>query len=116
MEAAELAAAWCELLEWHAKRVYQAGNDGDPDEAIRLAERIKQSLPNPFTYRDVQRKGWSGLSSNEEVRVAVGIFEDRGWVKVVNDPPGQTGGRPSEKVYVHAKILNSDAAGQGVDA
>jgi len=107
VEAAKAAAAWCELLECHARRIYQAGADGDPDDAIRLAERIKQSLPNPFTIRDVQRKGWSGLSSNEEVRRAIGVLEDRGWVKVLevasDDSRGR--GRPSEQVWINPRIL-----------
>jgi hypothetical protein len=114
-KAAMAAAAWCQLLEAHAERIYQSAMDGDPDDAIRLAEKIKESLPNPFTIRDVQRKGWSGLGSNEEVRRAVGILEDRGWVKVVEipsiDPLGR--GRPSEQVWIHSAIRASSG---GVDA
>ena len=83
LEAAMSAAAWCELLEAHAKRIYQAASDGDPDDAIRLAERIKESLPNPFTYRIVAKKGGAGLTTSEEVRKAVDILEDRGWVRVL---------------------------------
>ena len=87
-EAAERAAAWCELLEAHARRVYQSAIEGDPEVAARLAERIKQSLPNPFTFRQVAIKGWSGLDTVEDVRKAVGILEDRNWVKVVVRQPG----------------------------
>jgi putative DNA primase/helicase len=115
LRSAMAAAAWCEFLEGHARRIYQCAMDGDPADAIRLSERIKESLPNPFTIRDVQRKGWSGLSSNEDVRSAVGLLEDRGWVKVVevasSDPRGR--GRPSEQVWIHPKVL---ASGQEVHA
>jgi putative DNA primase/helicase len=107
IEATKAAAAWCDLLERHAQRIYQAAQDGDPDDAIKLSDRIKGSLPNPFTYRQVAQKGWAGLTAVDDVRRAVGILEDRGWVKVVevrsDDPRGR--GRPSEQVWIHPKVL-----------
>ncbi len=115
LQPAMLAAAWCELLESHAHRIYQSAMDGDIDGAIKLDERIRGSLPNPFSIRDVQRKGWSGLGSNEEVRRAIGILEDRRRVKVVEipsrDPLGR--GAPSEQVWIHPALV---ADGVGVDA
>ena len=116
LEAVMSAAAWCELLEQHARRIYQAGMDGDPEDAVRLSEKIKQSLPNPFAIRDVQRKGWTGLTANEDIRRAVGILEDRGWVKVVKVPSTETGGGPAEKIWIHPKLINRAKAGEGVDA
>jgi hypothetical protein len=115
LDAAESAAAWCDLLEQHARRIYQCAMDGDPDHAIRLAQRLKHSLPNPFTYREVAQKGWSGLSSVDDVRRAAGILEDRGWVKVVEVTPGdpRRGGRPSERVWINPRVLSENA---GVDA
>ena len=104
VEAAEAAAAWCEVLESHARRVYQSAVEGDPEAAARLAERIKRPLPNPFTYRQVANKGWAGLDDVDSVRKAVGVLEDRGWVKVVVRPPGPQGGRPSEEVWVNPSI------------
>jgi hypothetical protein len=104
LQAAMMAAAWCELLEAHARRIYQAASDGDPENAIRLGERLKGSLPNPFTYREVAKKGWSGLATSEEVGKAVGILEDRGWVRVVEVPPTARGGRPTEKVWINPKV------------
>ena len=86
--------------------MYQSCADGDISTAVSLAERIKSSLSNPFTFREVAKKGWAGLGTVEDVRKAVGVLEDRGWVKVVevpsNDPQGR--GRPSEKVWVNPKI------------
>jgi len=113
---AMLAAQWCDLLESHACRVYQSAMDGDIDNAVTLSERIKQSLPNPFTYRQVAQKGWSGLGNVDQVKQAVGILEDRGWVKVrVEAPSGDPsdGGRPSEKVYIHPKVFGE---GKDMDA
>jgi putative DNA primase/helicase len=106
MQAIAAAAAWCDLLEVHARRVYQAAFDGDPEAAMHLAERIKASLSNPFTFRQVAQKGWSGLATVEEVRKAVGMLEDRNWLKVVEVPPSTRGGRPSEQVWINPAIRN----------
>ena len=104
--AAKLAADWCVFLEAHARRVYQSAMDGDPEAAQRLAERIKQSLSNPFTPREVMRKGWSGLSTVEEVDRAIGLLEEKGWVKTVEVPSGSQGGRPSTHVWINPDLLS----------
>jgi Protein of unknown function (DUF3987) len=104
LRAAEAAAAWCDLLEAHAARVHQAAMDGDPDVAIRLAQRLDDSLPNPFTHRDVLRKQWSGLTALDDVRRAIALLEDRDWVKVVEVPATERGGRPTERIWVHPKV------------
>lgn len=104
LEAAELAARWCTLLEAHSRRIYLAAQDGDPEGPINLADRIKVSLPNPFTIRDVQRKGWSGLTSNEEVRRAVGILEDRGWVHRAMVRPDPKGGAITEAFLINPAL------------
>ena len=105
LAAAELAAGWCDYLEAHSRRIYAAAFDGDIEPAERLAERITQSLPNPFTYRQVAQKGWAGLTGTEDVRRAVGILEDHDWVRVVESPPDPAkGGRPSECVWVNPGI------------
>jgi putative DNA primase/helicase len=111
LRSAEAAAAWCELLEAHARRIYQAGLDGDPEAAVRLSERIKKSLPNPFKVRDVVQKGWSGLDSTEAVERAVGILEDRRWVKGREIPSGIKGGRQSTEYWVNPAILAGKAEG-----
>jgi len=104
IKPAMMAAAWCEYLEAHARRIYQAARDGDPEIAIDLADRIKQSLPNPFTFRQVAQKGWSGLTTVDDVRKAVGILEDRNWVRVTETKPGAAGGRVSEQVWINPCI------------
>ena len=106
LDAAEAATAWCDVLEAHARRVYLSCADGDISVAVSLAERIKESLPNPFTFRQVAQKGWTGLGSVDDARKAVGILEDRGWVKIVevSSQDAARGGRPSEQVWINPKM------------
>jgi hypothetical protein len=111
LRAARDAAAWCELLEAHARRIYQSAMDGDLDAAVHLGERIKGRLSNPFNARDVARKGWSGLTTAEEVRLAAGILQDRGWIKAVEVPTDRVkGGRPTELFWIHPTLINRRAA------
>jgi putative DNA primase/helicase len=110
LRAAEAAAAWCELLEAHAQRLYRAAFDGDLEAAMRLAQSLRDSLPNPFKARDVQRKCWSGLGSAEDVERALLLLEDRGWVKPVEAPAGREGGRPTRLFWVNPAVLQGGNA------
>jgi hypothetical protein len=103
VDSAQLAIAWCDYLEAHARRVYACVSDPDLEPARVLSERIKGGeLSSPFSYRDVYRRGWSSLDTPEAVRRAVALLEDRGWVHVVGD--SLTGGAPREDVYLHPKL------------
>ena len=104
LASAELAGRWCALLEAHARRTYWAAQDGDLEGPINLADRITGKLPNPFTIRDVQRKNWSGLTSNEEVRRAVEILEARGWLHAAMGPSAIQGGRRTEAFWVNPAL------------
>jgi hypothetical protein len=109
LESARRAAAWCAYLEDHARRIYQAAFDGDPEPAQRLAERIVASLPTPFTVRKVVQKGWKGLSDTESVERAVAILEEHGWVYCREVSPGPKGGRPSVEIHVNPRLLEGGA-------
>lgn len=101
--AAEMAAAWCELLEAHARRIYQSVTDRHHVAARLLGEKIRGGkLPNPFTARDVYFKGWSGLDGPEEVVRAAEVLEAAGWVRPETK---QTGGRPSTAYHVNPDLL-----------
>jgi putative DNA primase/helicase len=104
LSATRLAVRWCEYLEAHARRIYQAAFEGDPEPAQRLAERLKQSLPNPFSVRDVVKKGWTQLDSTEEVERAVELLEEHGWVRQVEVKPGPEGGRPKIEIWINPSI------------
>jgi hypothetical protein len=114
VEQFERAKAWCAFLEAHARRLYQLAFDGDTEAASSLGERLKQSLPNPFTVRDVVRKGWGGLSEQREVEKAAGVLTDRGWLYEMEERSDREDGRgrPSTKYYIHPAILKAKETGK----
>jgi Protein of unknown function (DUF3987) len=104
--SAKAAIRWCEFFESHTRRIYQAASEGDPTLAAALLERLKKTLPNPFTPREVAIKGWSGMTKVDDVRKVLGLLEDRNVVKpeIVAAKPGSQGGAPSEKYWIHPSI------------
>jgi Protein of unknown function (DUF3987) len=103
LRSAELALAWCNLLEAHARRVYVCVAAPDLESAIALSERIKAgALPSPFQHRDVYRKCWSNLDSPEAARRAVAVLEDLDWLHSVAIQ--ETGGAPRVDIQIHPKL------------
>lgn len=86
------ALAWSEYLESHAQRAYASVTNASA-EAARLILRRLADLPTPFTARDVQRKGWAGLSEREAVRDALEMLVDCRYIFAVEVESGQAGGR-----------------------
>jgi hypothetical protein len=94
LEAAEKAAAWCDVLESHARRIYGMATNYAMQAAISLSKKLKKhELEDSFTVREVYRKGWSLLSNKEDVQAACDELVEAGWLKeVVTDPAfGQKG-------------------------
>jgi hypothetical protein len=82
VDCVEKAAAWCEYLEDHARRIYEIGLSPGYQSARNLARRIQsRDLNNPFDVRDVYRKEWAFLKTMEEVEAACELLIDLGWLK-----------------------------------
>jgi putative DNA primase/helicase len=97
LEHARQAAAFCEYLESHTKRVYSCTLSPERSAAIALLGHLKKgALPEHFTTRDVYLKGWSGLEAPEEARKALGVLERYGWLARANHEQSSLGGRPTE--------------------
>lgn len=97
------AAAWCEYLAGHAKRIYGLVEVGKIKVARLLSRRLAEAkINNNFTARDVAKKGWAGLGSNAEAENALSILEDFGWVQSyeTNEPSG----RPTIRYRIHPNI------------
>ena len=102
LRSAGMAAAWCDYLEAHARRIYQCGLDGDAEPARRLAARIRKgSVETPFSARVVVQHGWSGLDTTEDVDRAVATLARHDWVRAVEVP---TRGRPKTLIFINPRV------------
>lgn len=104
---ARQAAACCDCLESHARRVYSCIVTPQLRAARELAEKIKQrkiGADGFFSCRDVYLKGWSGLDSPEAVKQVAEVLQDAGWVRDLSTESGPFGGRPSNRYEVNPRV------------
>jgi putative DNA primase/helicase len=100
--AAVMAVAWCDFLEAHAQRIYQAVTEHALFAARALAKRIQEGgLSSPFTTRDVYRNGWTGLSDPDDVKAAAEVLEDWGWIR---SERVLTSGRPRSQYHINPQL------------
>jgi hypothetical protein len=79
-----LEAALClqTYFEAAARRVFSSLSQGPVVSAIQLARRLQgHELPDGFTARQVERKGWSGLDSKESATDACEILCELNWLR-----------------------------------
>lgn len=106
VECVERAAAWCEYLEGHARRIYEMGLSPGYQAARNLARRIQsRDLNDSFDARDVYRKEWAFLKTREEVEAACELLIDLGWLKEATPSEG----RKAKRCFtINPKILKRD--------
>lgn len=96
------AAAWCEYLAGHARRIYALIEAAKIGTAKMLSKRIADGkLKDGFTARDVWKKGWSGIDSTTTAEFTLAILEEHGWVLAIEDVADR--GRPTTRYVVHPK-------------
>lgn len=96
------AAAWCEYLEGHAKRIYGLVETAKTTTAKMLARRLAEGkLANGFAARDVVRKGWGGIKTTADAEAALLILEEHRWVVSHDDAPES--GRPTTRYVINPK-------------
>jgi len=108
LQAAERAAAWCEYLESHARRVYGLVESLPIKAATILATRVKKkALGTSFTVRDVYRRQWSFLTDKDIAQAACDILVDAGWLResVTESSFGQRG---KTDYLVNPKLWDGD--------
>ncbi len=116
-EAANKAAAWCEYLESHVRRIYGLVSDVGQQAAVRLSSKLLSGkLRDGFTSRDVYRHGWHFLNTKELAQSGCDELVDAGWLKP-NLIGGQGIGRTPLPTYdINPKIkINRDALVEGTD-
>jgi hypothetical protein len=88
------ALDWCGYLEGHARRIYAPAMDNGLT-AAHLILKKRHDLSEPFTARDLQRRGWAGLSDRDAIEEGLELLvECRHLLPTANDP-GPQGGRRS---------------------
>jgi hypothetical protein len=103
LEATRQALAWADYLETHAKRAYASLSLDNTDAARAIWRRVqKGDLPQPFTLRDIQQKGWSGLTGKSRIEAGLDALSDANWLSAERL---DTGGRPSSIHRVNPKAL-----------
>jgi hypothetical protein len=106
---AQQAAALCDYLESHARRVYACVISPECKAARELARHIQNGdLAEAFATRSVYLKGWAGLDTPERVRGALYLLEDAGWLRRAESPSLPAGGRPSEVWEINPRLVRHE--------
>lgn len=111
LKCALAAAAWCDFLGEHTRRIYSAEGAECVRGAQIIADRL-EDLPNPFTERDVQRKGWREIKHKDDILNALSRLEEKHWIKGVEcrAPAGTNGGRPTRRYFVNPLVGQREEA------
>jgi putative DNA primase/helicase len=93
------ALRWYPYLISHALRVYGGRSTPKLNAAYQLKAKIeKRELGTAFTFRDLRRKRWHGLTDEGVIRGALSILKDVFWIRDVS-------AGKSEKYEVNPKVL-----------
>jgi len=110
VDAAARAAAWCEYLESHARRVYgmQAMAEVEGSRTL-LAKLIRGDIQSPFRVRDVYRgKHWARLATPAEAQAACSLLCDYDWLRA-EEVRGE--GRPTVTYTMNPKAAKKTSGG-----
>lgn len=111
-DSLEMAVCWGDYLESHARRAYGALSLDNVSAARSIWRHVKRGdLPQPFTARDIQRKGWSGLGQKERVEAGLKALCEADWLASNIPDAGPGGGRPSTLYRANPKALARPDAG-----
>ena len=102
------AAAWCEYLTGHARRVYGLVEAAKVTTAKMVSRRLAEGkLDDGFTVRDVVRKQWSGVTTTMQAEAALGILEENFYVQSSDDI--NPSGRPTVRYSINPQVRRAAA-------
>ena len=105
LRSAQIAAAWCEFLEAHARKVYAEELAGNLGTAHLLVAKIKEgAIRDGMTLRSLAEKDWSGLRNRGRVYSGAEELARLGWLRIEESAPGDRGGRPSTFLTLHPDL------------
>jgi putative DNA primase/helicase len=105
-DAARKAAAWCELLGEHAKRVYGMAIRAETAGARSILRKITAGKLKPiFTARDIYRQGWSGLTTSQDCTGPLQTLVDFRYIFPLKAKPGDKGGPGTTKYLAHPSLF-----------
>jgi hypothetical protein len=97
------AAAWCEYLTGHARRIYGLVEAAKVTTARMVSRRLaERKLDDGFTVRDMVRKQWSGVTTAMQAETALAILEENGHVQ--SQDGINTLGRPTVRYHINPQI------------
>lgn len=108
IDSALRAAAWCEYLAGHARRIYGMVEGAKVATAKMMYRRIKEGKLKPgFTVRDVLRKHWAGVTTALQAEAALMILEDHFYLKAyeVQD----VAHRPTVRYEINPALIEAKA-------
>ena len=105
LRSAQLAAAWCDFLEEHAKKIYADALRPQICAAYAFIKKVESGeITDRFSFRGLYRKGWSQLADHKVLRSALGILESHHWIKLIEESPSGKGA-PCEVIYLHPDLI-----------
>jgi hypothetical protein len=98
------AAAWCQYLSGHARRIYGLVEAAKVTTAQTVSRRLSEGkLADGFTARDLVRKQWSGVTTAPQAENVLAILEESGHLKSLDDV--NPTGRPTVRYYINPQII-----------
>lgn len=102
LTAAQQAAAWCDFLEPHARKLFAAAIRPGIAGAHALAAKITAgAVEDCMTVRDLARREWAGLTREGAVHEALDVLERCHWAR---RETRETGGRSSDVIRLHPDL------------
>ena len=97
------AAAWCQYLSGHARRVYGLIEAAKVTTAKMISRRLSEGkLDDGFTVRDVVRKQWTGVTNAIQAEAALCILEENGHIHSAESV--NPTGRPTTRYNINPQI------------